>query len=135
MLDEYYEALARLKVRRPLRVPKGTRITNDAVALEAGRGRGSIKKSRAVYRDLIADIKLAGKEQEEPTLAAKNTLEKAKRTATDYKKALDAALEREISLLRELYLVKQQLATLTGAKVIPIRGPAVPNTTNVIRPG
>ena len=41
-LNEYYATLERLKVNKP----KGSAINNDMVALEAGRKRGSIKKSR-----------------------------------------------------------------------------------------
>jgi hypothetical protein len=39
-----------------------------------------------------------------------------------YRDELDAALGRELSLLRELYAVKKQLAALTGGSVLPIRG-------------
>ena len=61
-LNVYFEALERLKKGRPTSVPKGTRITNDAVAIEAGRGKGSIKKSRAVFRALIEAIAQAAEE-------------------------------------------------------------------------
>jgi hypothetical protein len=37
MLEPYYQALARLKAGKPQMVAKGTKITNDAVSLEAGR--------------------------------------------------------------------------------------------------
>jgi len=36
-------------------------ITNDQVSLEAGRGRGSIKKSRPVFAELISAIEKASK--------------------------------------------------------------------------
>lgn len=45
-LNEYYAALERLKVNKPTIITKGSAINNDTVALEAGRKRGSIKKSR-----------------------------------------------------------------------------------------
>ena len=37
ILKDYFEALERLKKGKPTNVPKGTRITNDSVSLEAGR--------------------------------------------------------------------------------------------------
>ncbi|MHA4875018.1 hypothetical protein, partial [Enterococcus faecium] len=40
-------------------VPKGGKINNDTVALEAGRSRGSIKKSRPEFRALIDEIQEA----------------------------------------------------------------------------
>lgn len=46
VLNEYYAALERLKANKPTVLPKGSAINNDTVALEAGRKRGSIKKSR-----------------------------------------------------------------------------------------
>ncbi len=45
-VDKYLAALERLKARREP-------INNDTVALEAGSGRGSIKKSRPAYAGLI----------------------------------------------------------------------------------
>ena len=45
-LNDYYAALERLKANKPEVLPKGSAINNDTVALEAGRKRGSIKKSR-----------------------------------------------------------------------------------------
>lgn len=42
-LGEYFEALERLKLGKPLHVPVDTKISNDSVALEAGRSKGAIK--------------------------------------------------------------------------------------------
>lgn len=120
-LDDYFEALNRLKAGAPLRVPADSRITNDAVALEAGRGKGSIKKSRLIFADLIAAIDAAAGEQSQVVNKDKTALEKAKQETTDARQALDAALAREVSLLNELYELKKQLAALTGGNVLPIR--------------
>jgi hypothetical protein len=118
---DYYEALARLQAGTATRVPKATKITNDAVALEAGRGKGSIKKSRPVFSDLIAAIDAAALEQSQGVNKDIARLDKAKLSAVTYRSELEAALAREVSLLYELYEVKKQLARLTGAKVLPIR--------------
>ena len=121
-LSEYFQALERLKTKQPLRVPKGTRVTNDSVAVEAGRGKGSIKKSRPIFHELILAIDEAAVEQAKPASAARDKLDQAKASAANYREALEAALAREVSLLRELYAVKKQLAQLTGGVVLPIRG-------------
>ena len=42
-VDNYLSALERLKNNTPVVLPKGTRISKDTVALEAGRKRSSIK--------------------------------------------------------------------------------------------
>ena len=40
ILQDYFDALDRLKNGKPINVPKGTKITNDSVSLEAGRKKG-----------------------------------------------------------------------------------------------
>jgi hypothetical protein len=107
---------------QPKTVPKGSKITNDSVALEAGRGKGSIKKSRVVFADLIQAIDEAAAIQAKPGNEHKERLAKAKGQAVQCRRDLEAALAREISLLYELYETKKKLARLTGEKVLPIRG-------------
>lgn len=131
-LDEYFAALERLKARKPLNVPVGTRITNDAVALEAGRGKGSIKKSRPVFAQLIAAIDQAAEEQAAGTNRVRERLARTKDAAADCRRQLEAALSREVSLLREVYALKRQLAKLTGAAVIPLR-PVAEKMDNDVR--
>ena len=121
VLDEYFEALARLKAGRPITVPKGTKITNDAVALEAGRGKGCIKKSRPIFSDLIQAIDDAAAEQADSINKDKIQLDKAKSSAQQYRRELEAALAREVLLLLEVYELKKELAKLTGGNVVPIR--------------
>lgn len=120
-LADYFEALDRLKNGRTIYVPKNTKITNDAVSLEAGRGKGSIKKSRPIFAKLIQAIDSAAAEQSKGTNLQKEQLDKAKFSANQYRIELEAALAREVSLLCELYEVKKKLAQLTGASVLPLR--------------
>jgi len=121
-LDTYFAALGRFKKGTSTVVPRGTKITNDAVALEAGRGKGSIKKSRPVFTDLIQAIDEAAAEQSKPKNKQKERLNKAKTTADQCRRDLEASLAREISLLHELFEIKKKLACLTGEKVLPLRG-------------
>lgn len=118
---EYYEALERLKKDTPMRVLKGTKITNDAVSLEAGRGKGSIKKSRLIFADLIVAIQIASEQQMLVVNTQDKKIDKLKSELDQCRKELEAALAREVSLLYELYEVKKEINLLTGAKVIPIR--------------
>jgi hypothetical protein len=121
-LDDYFEALERIKKGQSKIIPKGTKISNDAVALEAGRGKGSIKKSRPVFAELIQAIEDAALEQANPQNEQKEKLTRTKGKAEQYRRELEAALAREVSLLRELYNTKKKLAVLTGEKVVPLRG-------------
>lgn len=121
-LDDYFAALSRLIKGQPKIVPKGTRITNDSVSIEAGRGKGSIKKSRVLFATLIQAIDDAALKQASPSREQKERLIRVKAKAEKYRQELESALAREISLLYELYETKKKLAVLTGDKVIPIRG-------------
>lgn len=120
-LMDYFDALIRLKAGRPVHVPKGTKITNDAVSLEAGRSKGSIKKSREVFFDLIQAIDAAATEQSKDGSGQKDKLEKVKNNYDQCRRELEAALAREVSLLYELYEVKKQLRIVTGSNVLPLR--------------
>lgn len=108
-VNEYWEALARLKDDKPIRIAKGSIINKDAVALEAGRKRGSIKKSRQTYADLIAAIDLAALEsmQKEPDLLVK--LEKERSQKSNYRDLYQKALNRELMLLSRLADLEKRL--------------------------
>lgn len=109
ILSEYLAALERLKSGCTLHVPQGTKITNDAVAMEAGRGKGSIKKSRLIFTDLIAAIKTAATEESAPDIVQKKRLEKANQDVLKYRELYEAGLARELSLLHEIEGLKSEL--------------------------
>lgn len=119
-LIEYFEALERLKVNKPIRIDIGTKISNDSVALEAGRNKGAIKKSRLIFADLIVAIDSAAKEQNIVPLDQRKLLKMQEELKT-VREDLEKALGREISLLYENYQLKKQLSALNRANIIPIR--------------
>lgn len=119
-LIEYFEALERLKVNKPIRIDIGTKISNDSVALEAGRSKGAIKKSRLIFADLIVAIDIAAKEQNITPLDQRKLL-KIQEELKTVREDLEKALGREISLLYENYQLKKQLNALNGSNIIPIR--------------
>lgn len=65
-LDLYYQALSRLQEGTSIVLPPGSKISNDAVSLEAGRKKGSIKKSRPGFAELIRAIQKAQGNQRAP---------------------------------------------------------------------
>jgi len=115
-LAVYFEALERLKRR------KG-KINNDTVAIEAGRKKGSIKKSRPQHATLIAAIDAANEEARRPQNDASNRLQQAKDDSKELQRQLDAAYARELSLAREVMELRRELKDLRGGNVIPIREP------------
>lgn len=126
ILNDYFEALERLKRGNPVNVPKGTKITNDSVSLEAGRKKGTIKKSRPMFRDLIAAIDTAGAENARPVNESKTRLAEAKAEAKKYRELWEQSLGREVSLVKQLWDERQawanEKAALTGGKVTSILG-------------
>lgn len=104
-VDQYFAALERLKAR-------GEPISNDAVALEAGKGRGSIKKSRPAHAELVAAIDQAMKEQQETKVVA-DPVPGLKRDIEELKRRLDQSLDREVALLHELYDLRAKVNQLS----------------------
>ena len=104
-VDQYFAALERLKAR-------GEPISNDAVALEAGKGRGSIKKSRPAHAELVAAIDKAMKEQQETKVVA-DPVPGLKRDIEELKMRLDQSLDREVALLHELYDLRAKVNQLS----------------------
>lgn len=120
LVDQYFAALERLKAR-------GAPISNDAVALEAGKGRGSIKIGRPTHAKLIEAIDEAIKKRDQikdgldPVPSLKEDIEGLKRR-------LDQSLDRELALLNELYDLRAQVKQLLEdnrqlkmGRLVPVR--------------
>lgn len=110
--NEYYAALERLKANKPIILPKGSAINNDTVALEAGRKRGSIKKSR--HAALVQAIELAtqqaGQNVLSPTQQIEQAKTKTKAVKSDYEQVqenYERLLEKCASLLMENFELKK----------------------------
>ena len=113
VLNEYYAALARLKANKPTVLAKDSAINNDTVALEAGRKRGSIKKSR--HAMLIEAIELAAQQAGQNILSPTQQIEQAKNRTkaakSDYEQLqedYEKLLEKCNSLLLENFELRQK---------------------------
>lgn len=115
-LKDYYNALSRLKSNKPQIVPRGTTITFDSVALEAGKSKGSIKAKRPLYSQLRVDILQAKEAQQTPELALEMKIRLLKAEAERYKLLYEAAIAREISRCREIWEMKSQLIAENEAR-------------------
>jgi len=112
-LNDYYAALERLKANKPTILAKGSAINNDTVALEAGRKRGSIKKSR--HAVLIEAIEQAAQQVRQNVLSPAQQVVKAKTKTKAVKSDYDQLqedygklLEIVNSLLLENFELKQK---------------------------
>ena len=80
--DQYRDAFERLKLNRPRLLPKGTPVTQNNVAKEAGSDPSALKKSR--FPSLIAEIKTYVEQHAEerpPSLNQVNLLARQKSRA------------------------------------------------------
>jgi len=109
ILKDYYEALERLKTNKPINVPVGTKITNDAVSLEAGRKKGTIKRSREVFTELIEDIKKYSDKEKAPKEERKALIEKYKTKYKEYRKLYEQALNRELMMIERINELEKRL--------------------------
>lgn len=107
-IEDYYAALDRLANNKPIRLPKGTQISKDAVALEAGRKRSSIKKSRPMFEKLISDIEAKALQQGKPKQESKDTFEKLKSEKEHYRNLYHNALNRELMLVKRIADLERQ---------------------------
>ena len=113
-IDNYLSALERLKNNTPVVLPKGTRISKDTVALEAGRKRSSIKKSRPQFASLIEEIELAASIQSKPEDDSKGYLDKLKSEKDHYKSLYQQSLNRELMLVKRLSDLEKLLSNEVG---------------------
>lgn len=122
ILHDYREALGRLRSGRTINVPKGIKISNDSVSLEAGRKKGTIKRSRPIFKELIDQIDAAAAEQARPQDAHKREVDELRSEMKRYRRLWEEALAREVSLFKQLWEERQEWARekagLTGEKVV-----------------
>ena len=115
-VNEYYAALERLKANKPTVLPKGSAINNDTVALEAGRKRGAIKKSR--HAALVEAIEQVAQEAGQKVLSPTQRIEQAKNRTkaakSDYEQLqedYEKLLEKCNSLLMENFELRRKVTT------------------------
>ena len=99
---DYFEALDRILSGNPRIVSKYCDINNDQVAIEAGRKRGSIKKSRLSHAKLIAAIEAAKNERKTTGTQSIDKFNKQKKLAISYKEKYHSALNREVMYLNKI---------------------------------
>lgn len=108
-MQEYFEALERLVKNKPKVVLKGTKISNDTVALEAGRGKGSIKKSRPQFSVLIEQIKDEAQRQKDSSDGSEQKIAKLKSQVKKYREMYEESVSREVSLYHENLALKKRI--------------------------
>jgi hypothetical protein len=108
-IDDYYDALQRIINNNPLNIPKGSKINNDTVALEAYRKRGSIKKSRKGFEQLITDILEAESKRTQGVRKLEGKLEKTKQDKLNIETLYNESLNRELMYLETLNELEKEI--------------------------
>lgn len=111
IIDDYFEALARLKSNSPIRIPKDSKISNDNVSLEAGRKKGTIKKSRPIFDELITAINKTKKKDDALIIEAQTKLNKYKKELQQYKFFYEESINRELMYLEKIDKLEKTLQT------------------------
>lgn len=124
-IKEYFDALERLKNNKQINVLLGTPINKDTVALEAGRARGSIKKSRPMFSDLIKAIDEVNSKTKEP----KQKLAEKKEEVLMYKNLYEEALARELMYLERINELEK---VLNQYNCESIKAPIVNNNYKIL---
>lgn len=109
-MNDYWEALARLIEGRPINISKHSAINKDTVALEAGRKRGSIKKSRKSFSKLIEAIESASITKAVKSTTPREQLKREKEQTAKYKKLYLEALNRELMLHERLADLEKRIS-------------------------
>lgn len=126
VIAEYRTALQRLIKDCPEQVPKGTLISNNAVAKEAGRSAGCIKRSRPIYSSLIKEIDAARKasgaqEKLDKVRKQQSQLDRLTVTSKRDRENYKQALMRELSLHQQIFEMQSEAST-KQRKVTSIQG-------------
>lgn len=108
-IDDYYDALQRLIDNKPLNIPKGSKINNDTVALEACRKRGSIKKSREGFEQLINDILNSEAKRTQGTRKLQDKLEQTKIDKINIESLYNESLNRELMYLETISELEEEI--------------------------
>jgi len=101
--EDYYEALNRLISGRPRRVPVGTKISNDSVALEAGKSRGAIKRSRSSHAVLIEKISEAKGLANSAINQDVRKLNSQKQKTLSYRQLYEESLNDRLMLMQKVF--------------------------------
>jgi hypothetical protein len=128
MTESCFDALHRIIINRPNFVSKNSIITLDAVAVEAGLKKGSIRRARASNAKLVEAIQAAADEQSikrihlSPDKKLKEMYEAKKQEALMFRALYEESLVREVSLLKQLWDERAEWAklnqVLTGEKIV-----------------
>jgi len=90
------------------------KINKDTVSLEAGRKRGSIKKTREVFLELIEAIYKASEDKSKSTSQHIEQITKLKDKMNNFKHLYEEALNRELMYIERINELEKALKNISS---------------------
>jgi len=106
--QEFRDAKIRIQKNQPINVSKGSRLSLDMVSLEAGRQKGSIRRSRypSLYNEIIQEMEEV---LETPLQMSQRKRNDYKKQRDHYKSLLGKALGRELLLIERMKELEKEI--------------------------
>ena len=109
---QFYEAFIRLKENKPIHLPKGTLVTQNNVAKEAGVDPSALRKSR--YPELINEIQEWIELNDQKGISKKKVAKKLNSEVAELKETINTLIEQRDKAMSKLLAAQMKIIELTN---------------------
>ena len=109
---QFYEAFMRLKENKPIHLPKGTLVTQNNVAKEAGVDPSALRKSR--YPELINEIQEWIELNDQKGISKKKVAKKLNSEVAELQVTINTLIEQRDKAMSKLLAAQMKIIELTN---------------------
>lgn len=109
---QFYEAFMRLKENKPIHLPKGTLVTQNNVAKEAGVDPSALRKSR--YPELIKEIQAWVELNDQKEISKKKVAKKLNSEVAELQVTINTLIEQRDNAMSKLLAAQIKIIELTN---------------------
>ncbi|WP_374855142.1 hypothetical protein ACEWX4_13540 [Acinetobacter indicus] len=109
---QFYEAFMRLKENKPIHLPKGTLVTQNNVAKEAGVDPSALRKSR--YPELINEIQEWIELNDQKGISKKKVAKKLNSEVAELQVTINTLIEQRDNAMSKLLAAQIKIIELTN---------------------
>lgn len=109
---QFYEAFMRLKENKPVHLPKGTPVTQNNVAKEAGVDPSALRKSR--YPELIKEIQAWIELNDQKEISKKKVAKKLNSEVAELQVTINTLIEQRDNAMSKLLAAQIKIIELTN---------------------
>ncbi|QIC78700.1 hypothetical protein FSC02_05980 [Acinetobacter indicus] len=109
---QFYEAFMRLKENKPVHLPKGTPVTQNNVAKEAGVDPSALRKSR--YPELIKEIQAWVELNDQKEISKKKVAKKLNSEVAELQVTINTLIEQRDNAMSKLLAAQIKIIELTN---------------------